>query len=110
MNFGLKYNPPKLGVQYYMVDEPETHFVYEIPLAFFSKESSVESVTKELMDTHKFYLNPKIIKPGQIRRLLSKLLTNLPKVLENKENGSAFNNGAEPMGKGLAQRSKRQPL
>ena len=86
VNFGIKYNPPKLGVQYYMAGSPDAHFVHEIPLSFLTKESCLDSICKELMDTHRFYLNPKLIKPGQVRRLLTKLLTNMPKATEDKEN------------------------
>ena len=34
VNFGLKYRPAKLGVEYHIKDQPEAHFVHEIPLAF----------------------------------------------------------------------------
>ena len=32
LNFGLKYRPPKLGIQYYLSSQPQVTLVYEIPL------------------------------------------------------------------------------
>ncbi len=61
VNFGLKYKPPKLGVQYFLKDQPTTHFVHEIPLSFVTAQSSVEVISKELFEKHKFYLNPKVV-------------------------------------------------
>lgn len=61
VNFGLKYRPPKLGVQYYVSNQPNAFFVHDIPLTFVSKDSNIESVTKELFEQHKFYLNPKVV-------------------------------------------------
>lgn len=66
VNFGLKYKPPKLGVQYYVKNQPNAHFVHEIPLAFIGKTSNVDAVTRELFDNNKFYLNPKIVSHAQI--------------------------------------------
>jgi hypothetical protein len=61
LNFGLKYKPPKLGVEYYLKDQPDTHFVHEIPLSFIGKGTNVDQVARELVDKNKFYLNPKIV-------------------------------------------------
>ena len=61
MNFGLKYRPPKLGIEYYLKDQPETHFVHDISLAFVNKNSNIDNVTMDLIETNKFYLNPKIV-------------------------------------------------
>lgn len=61
INFGLKYKPPKLGVEYYLKNQPSAHFVHEIPLSFVSKFSNIESVTKELIEKNNFYLNPNVV-------------------------------------------------
>ena len=74
INFGLKYKPPKLGVEYYLKDQPETHFVHEIPLSFIGKGTHVEQVAKELVEKNKFYLNPKIVSLSQIKRLVERLV------------------------------------
>ena len=36
VNFGLKYRPPKLGIQYYVASQPSVTLVHEIPLAFLN--------------------------------------------------------------------------
>lgn len=63
INFGLKYKPPKLGVQYHIKDQPTAFFVHEIPLSFVTKGSDVDTVTKEIFDKNRFYLNPKVVGP-----------------------------------------------
>ena len=35
INFGLKYNPSLLGLEYYIVGAPQTPLVYEIPMGSF---------------------------------------------------------------------------
>jgi hypothetical protein len=77
VNFGLKYKPPKLGIQYYLKDQPTTHFVHEIPLSFVSKGTNVESVTKEIIEKNKFYLNPKVVSSRQVSRLVERLVKQL---------------------------------
>ena len=32
VNFGVKFNPPKLGLEYHLPDAPTTKRIYEIPL------------------------------------------------------------------------------
>ena len=61
LNFGLKYRPPKLGIQYYISDKPQVTLVYEIPLNTVSKQSNVDVLAKELFEKHKLYLNPKVV-------------------------------------------------
>ena len=61
VNFGLKYKPPKLGVEYYIRDQPNMHFVHEIPLSFVTKQTNVDLVTSDMFEKHKNYLNPKVV-------------------------------------------------
>ena len=61
VNFGLKYKPPKLGVEYYLKDQPTMHFVHEIPLSFVGKGADTENITEEMFEKHKHYLNPKVV-------------------------------------------------
>jgi hypothetical protein len=34
VNFGIKYRPAKLGIQYHMPGQVNSHFVHEIPLDY----------------------------------------------------------------------------
>ena len=61
VNLGLKYRPPKLGIQYYINNQPDAHFVHEIPLSFVTKTSNIEQMTKEMFEKHALYLNPKVV-------------------------------------------------
>lgn len=61
VNFGLKYKPPKLGVEYHMKDQPNMHFVHEIPLSCVNKQTNIEQMTADMFEKHKSYLNPKIV-------------------------------------------------
>lgn len=35
INFGIKFKPPKLGLQYHLPDKPLTHHVYEVNIQYF---------------------------------------------------------------------------
>ena len=61
VNFGLKYRPPKLGIQYHMKDQPMAHFVHEIPLQFVTAQTNIDQLTKEMFENHSAYLNPKVV-------------------------------------------------
>jgi hypothetical protein len=61
VNFGLKYKPPKLGIQYYVKDQPNAHFVHEIPLSFVNAQTNTDQLTKEMFLNHSLYLNSKIV-------------------------------------------------
>ena len=87
VNFGLKYNPPKLGVEYYMRENPTMHFVHEIPLSIVSKTTNAEQFTSDMFEKHKHYLNPKVVSQSQVKRLIDKLIRTLyGGTVENKEN------------------------
>ena len=90
VNFGLKYKPPKLGVEYYLKESPATHFVHEIPLAFVTQSANVDALTKEIIEKNKFYLNPKVVSAAQVRRLVDRLVKQLAS-REDKENANAAN-------------------
>ena len=77
VNFGLKYKPPKLGVEYFVNDQPNMRFVHEIPLAFLNKTTNVDVLVKELFEKNKNYLNPKVVSPNQVKRLIDKLIKTL---------------------------------
>ena len=87
VNFGLKYRPAKLGVEYHLKDQPNAHFVHEIPLAFVTKYSDIDDVTDELFEKNAIYLNPRVVSHNQVRRLIDRLVKNLGQV--DKENKQA---------------------
>jgi hypothetical protein len=64
VNFGLKYRPPKLGVQYHLLGQPEVTFVHEIPLTHITQQSNLDLSTKDLIDQNLVYLNPKMVSSG----------------------------------------------
>jgi hypothetical protein len=47
-NFGLKYNPPKLGIQYFFKENPKASFVHEISLSHLARGADLSEVTREL--------------------------------------------------------------
>ena len=66
-------------------------FVHEIPLSNVNKSTNVESLTTEMFEKHKHYLNPKIVAPAQVKRLIDKLVRTLYGV-SDKENAQIDNN------------------
>ena len=87
VNFGLKYSPPKIGLQYHIKDQPQPSFVHEINLAWVTADSDVDTVTNQVIEQNSGFLNPKIVSPGQVRRLIERLVTYLKnQVAANKEN------------------------
>lgn len=83
LNFGLKYRPAKLGIEYHIKDQPTAHFVHEIPLSFVTRFSDIDDVTDELFDKYSLYLNPRVVGHHQVRRLIERLVKNL-QLLESK--------------------------
>jgi hypothetical protein len=61
VNFGLKYKPPKLGIQYYFTERPDICLVHEISLSFVNKTSNIDLITKDLFDKNKTFLNSKVV-------------------------------------------------
>lgn len=89
LNFGLKYRPAKLGVEYHIKDQPAAHFVHEIPLSFVTRFSDIDDVTDELFEKYSLYLNPRVVSHNQVRRLVERLvkqLTAADSKSPNKEN------------------------
>jgi hypothetical protein len=77
INFGLKFRPPKLGLEYHIKDQPAAHFLHEFSLSFVSKFSDVDDVTDELFARHNEFLNPRVISHSQVRRLVDRLIKHL---------------------------------
>lgn len=89
INFGLKYKPAKLGVEYHMKGQPDAHFVHEIPLTFVSKYSDIDDVTDELFEKFPMYLNVRMVSHHQVRRLVERLVKALGVIdAHDKENSN----------------------
>lgn len=91
VNFGLKYRPAKLGVHYHIKDQPNAHFVHEIPLSCVTRYSDIDDVTDELFEQYTLYLNPRVVSHNQVRRLIERLVKQLGQLEQrskspNKEN------------------------
>ena len=71
-NFGLKYNPPKLGIQYYFKENPKATFVHEVKLEnAFDKRS--DELLNELFTKHKKFVDPKVVSRNQLENLMDRL-------------------------------------
>lgn len=88
VNFGLKYKPAKLGVEYHIKDQPLAHFVHDIPLSFITKYSDTDDVTDDLFDKNPLYLNPRVVSHHQVRRLVDRLIKALGSQ-QDKENAKS---------------------
>ena len=63
--------------------------MHEIQLGWVTSYSDVDAVTKEVIEKNAGYLNPKIVSPGQVRRLIERLIDYLKKSEHaNKENNA----------------------
>ena len=71
-NFGLKYNPPKLGIQYYFRENPKATFVHEITLDFVEQKAN-EELVNDLFSNHKKFIDPKVVSRNQIENLMDRL-------------------------------------
>ena len=84
-NFGLKYNPPKLGIQYYFKENTKASFVHEINLSHINKFSDPKEISRELFKSNQTFLNKSKVSIEQVEKLVQKLQATLyPK--DNKEN------------------------
>lgn len=85
-NFGLKFEPAKLGIQYHFKENKKASFVHEISLSNISKGSKAEEVARELFKSNPTFLNPDKVSPKQIENLIKKLLERKYGIEEDKEN------------------------
>ena len=82
-NFGLKYNPPKLGIQYYFKENPKATFVHEIKLDNVVTKKS-EELLNDLFSKHKKFVDPKVVSRSQLANLIEKLKTHVSESLNLK--------------------------
>ena len=102
-NFGLKYNPPKLGIQYFFKDNPKATFVHEVLIENVD-DKKPEELINDLFTKHKKFVDPKVVSRNQLENLMERLKSNLSKqaMAKNKENikENPINNNVAKTGKG----------
>ena len=104
INFGVKYKPAKLGLEYKLQDLPADQIcIYEVTLTSYIEQGlDTTQIVDLIFELHGEFINPKIIARRQVTRLIDRLLTrvapdlilNRSKNRDNKEN-SQTNNAAE---------------
>ena len=78
VSFGIKFSPPKLGLQYHLPGKPEEQLLYEVILTpFINKGLDCEGIVQQLFDSHKEYINSKVIARHQVKRLVDRVLLRL---------------------------------
>lgn len=63
VNFGLKYRPPKIGLQYQVTPGGAT-LVHEIPLSSVTARSDPDQVASLLISQNMQFLSPKLVNPA----------------------------------------------
>lgn len=92
VNFGIKFSPPKLGLQYHLPNEPHHRLVYEVNLQnFIKKQMKSDAVTNYLFDVHQDYINPKVIARSQVYRLVDKVMAKVAPHLALGDQGMTMN-------------------
>lgn len=86
-NFGLKYNPPKLGIQYYFKENPKATFVHEVTIENVETKRPDELIN-DLFTKHKKFVDPKVVSRNQLENLMERLKSNVTNSSnsKNKEN------------------------
>ena len=75
VNFGVKFHPPKLGLEYHMPNQPQIPLTYEIPLQnLLSKQLSVEQIVDQIFELHSYYVHPRVISRKQVTNLIERVL------------------------------------
>lgn len=77
-NFGLKYNPPKLGIQYYFKENPKATFVHEVSIDNVELKDKSELIN-DLFTKHKKFIDPKVVSRNQLENLMERLKSNVSK-------------------------------
>ena len=79
-NFGVKFNPPKLGLEYFEISNPMLQQIYEITLQpLLDKGLSADDIVSTLFKEHKGYLHPKVIAREQLKKLVDRVIAKVPK-------------------------------
>ena len=99
INFGVKYKPAKLGLEYKLDTLPSEQLcIYEVTLTRYIEQGmNTTQIVDLIFDLHREFINPKVIARRQVTRLIDRLLTRVAPDLimnrnnENKENLSGNN-------------------
>uniref|UniRef100_A0A7S3JLW0 Centrosomal protein of 19 kDa n=1 Tax=Euplotes harpa TaxID=151035 RepID=A0A7S3JLW0_9SPIT len=75
-NFGLKYDPPKLGIQYYIKENPKATFVHEVDMSDIETKK-VDDLISDLFTKHKKFIDPKVVSRNQLENLMERLKSNV---------------------------------
>ena len=53
VNFGVKYNPPKIGLEYHLPNYPQIQYIYEIPLnEYLQKKLTIDEIINVIFNEH----------------------------------------------------------
>jgi hypothetical protein len=73
VNLGVKYNPPKIGIQYHFEGTPDTAmFVHEIMMdKYFVSDQrlSAGKICDEIYQDHPHFLNSNVISKSQVGKI-----------------------------------------
>ena len=88
MNFGVKYKPAKLGLEYTIQGQGDQLCVYEVTLTSYIQQGmNTTQIVDLIFDLHRDFINPKVIARRQVTRLIDKLLTRVaPELILNRQN------------------------
>ena len=80
VNFGVKFNPPKLGLEYTMVDQPLNPQTFEMALQpLLDRNLGADEIVNELFRVNKSYLHEKVIAKTQVLKLIKQILNGDPR-------------------------------
>lgn len=89
VNFGVKFKPPKLGLEYTTIEQPMVQLIHEIALQpMLDKHMGIEDMTNNIFAENKFFLHTRVIAKMQVQRLIEKVISRLQAHQVNKENNS----------------------
>ena len=98
INFGVKYRPAKLGLEYKLETMPDQLCIYEVTLTSYIEQGmGTAQIVDLIFDLHGEFINPKTIARNQVTRLVDRVLARAAPDLiynrnnENKENSSRNN-------------------
>lgn len=103
MNFGVKFRPAKLGLEYKMDCVPDQLCIYEVTLTSYIEQGmGTSSIVDLIFELHSDFINPKIIARRQVTRLIDRLIARVGAELianrkyEDKENAASNAAAATP--------------
>mgnify|MGYP001042056243 CR=1 FL=1 len=86
VNFGVKFNPPKLGLEFTNVGQPHIQHIHEISLqGYIERQVDVDQIVDSLFAENKQYLHPRVIAKVQVKRLVERVIARNAKHKENTQ-------------------------